>query len=384
MLKIDAQRRGVVYSQAALRAVDPAVHMTVVSSDYYDKDDPSPVSLMLGDGTSLFTEGALSDTGLEPYLVDHDGRTAFVSDEGRRLADVWYWERPGWYDKRTSRGTPMWRVVSARPQRLTIHPHQHCDFWRRKGEGCKFCVMAANFKAGRKEPLLSLDDILETAAEAVKEPGGYQSVFLTGGSILSGAELLDDELEMYLDILKGIGQLFGGRRFPSQLISTAFSLRQLERLRHETGLMTWTADIEVFGPELFAWLCPGKSKAIGYDEWLDRLAAAVGVFGRGNVNTGLVAGVELAAPMGPKSEDEALAHALAEAEKLMERGVWVVGCVWRVLKGSVLKGCRPASLEYHVRLARGLDSLRRKHGFLADQDNYRRCGNHPDTDLARI
>jgi hypothetical protein len=384
MLKIDAQRRGVAYSKAALSLVDPARHMTAVSSDYYDKEDGSPVSLMLGDGTSLFTEGFLAETGLAPYLVDSDGEKAFISDNGEKLADVWFWERPRWYSFLTSSGKPMWKVVSARPQRLTIHPHQHCDFWRRRGEGCKFCVMASNFKAGRKEPLLDPQDVAETAAAALREPGGYQSVFLTGGTVLSGKEPLDDELEMYMRVLKKVGALFGGRPFPSQLISTAFSLRQLERLKKETGLMGWTADIEVFGEEVFKWACPGKSRLIGYRGWLDRLEAAVSVFGRGNVNTGLVAGVELAAPMGPKSEAEALDIALKEADKLMEKGVWAVSCVWRVLKGSILQRSKPPSLEYYVKLAGGLDELRRAHGFSADLDNYRRCGNHPDTDLARI
>jgi hypothetical protein len=278
----------------------------------------------------------------------------------------------------------MWTVVSARPQRLTIHPYQYCDFWRLKGQGCRFCVMAANFKAGGKEAFLLLEDVIETVSEAVKTPGRDQSVFLTGGTVLSGAEPLEGELELYLAILKGIGPLFGHRRFPSQLISTALTEDRLRRLYDETGLSSWTADIEVLDKRLFDWICPGKSRLIGYEGWLDRLEAGARVFGRGHVNTGLVAGVELARPKGFPSEEEALSTTLAEAGRLMERGVWVVGCVWRVLKGSVFHRQRPASLEYHVLLARGLDSLRRRHGFSADMDNYRRCGNHPDTDLARI
>ena len=193
----------------------------------YDKEDESPVSLTLSDGTSLFTEGFLADTGLAPYLVDHDGRTAFLSDGGRRLADVGYCERPSWYDRKTGRGRPMWEVVSARPWRLTIHPNQFCDFWRLPGQGCKFCVMASTFKAGSKEAHLAVDEVVETAAEALKEPGGATSLFLTGGTILSGREVLDDELELYVSILKGLGSLFGGRPFPGQLINTALNLRQL-------------------------------------------------------------------------------------------------------------------------------------------------------------
>lgn len=384
MLKIDVQRRGVIYTKAALEAVDPNIHMTTVSSDYYDKEDLSPVSLIMDDGTSIFTEGFLADTGLAPYTVDFDGHNRYLCDGDQILAKVWYWEKPDYYFKKTSRGTPMWKLVSARPQRLTIHPYQFCDFWKKAGCGCKFCVMAANFTSSRKEATVALDEILETVYEAVLEPGRNQSIFLTGGTIISGARPLDDELELYLTILKGISNLFGGRKFPSQLISTAFSLDQVKRLYYETGLTTYTADIEVLNQRLFDWICPGKSQLIGYEEWKNRLEAAVSVFGRGNVNTGLVAGVELAQPKGFKSEYDALEATLSEARKLCQRGVWVVGCVWRILTGSVFFRQKPPSLEYYVRLAKGLDSLRREYDFLPDQDNYRRCGNHPDTDLARI
>lgn len=41
-------------------------------------------------------------------------------------------------------------------------------------------------------------------------------------------------------------------------------------------------------------------------------------------------------------------------------------------------------LEYYVRLARGLHEIRARYGLYVDFDDYRRCGNHPDTDLARL
>lgn len=384
ILKIDVQRRGVTYTQAAMDRVDPQVHMTQVRSDYYEKTDLAPVSLMLRDGTSIFTEGFITDWYRDPYVVDVvDGRTV-LTDQGRVIEEVSYWEKPDYYDRVTSRGTPMWQVVSARPQRLTIHPNQYCDFWDHPGHGCKFCVMASTFKSSDKPQLLDVGDIIETVAEAVKEPGRNVSIFLTGGSILGGAELLDQELDLYIQILSGISSLFGGKRFPSQLISTAFSQDQLRRLYNETGLATYTADIEVLDKDLFDWICPGKAEKFGYQGWKDRLYRAVDVFGPGNVNTGIVGGVETAQPRGFASEDEALAATLSEAEDLAAHGVSVVSCVWRVLKGSVFHRQKSPSLDYYVRLARGLDGIRRAHGISVDMDNYRRCGNHPDTDLGRI
>ncbi|MCD8152801.1 MAG: radical SAM protein, partial [Clostridiales bacterium] len=163
----------------------------------------------------------------------------------------------------------------------------------------------------------------------------YTSVFLTGGSILDGEELLDGEVEQYINILKVVGKNFGGRRFPSQLIGTAFSKKQLQRIHDETGLMSYTADIEVLNEELFNWICPGKAAKIGYQEWKERLYQAVDIFGRGYVNTGLVAGVEMAKPRGFATEEEALEKVLEEAEELARHGVSPVACVWNIAPGSV-------------------------------------------------
>jgi hypothetical protein len=385
ILKIDAQRRGVVYTERALRHVDPQIHMTCVRSDYYDKEDLTPVSLILPCGTSIFTEGFLSEhNGREPYLVDHDENEAFISDNGERLSSVDFWEKPDYYDKITTSGKPMWQIVSARPQRLTIHPNQYCDFWKNKGEGCKFCVMAANYVAGKKDALLPICDIVETVTEAVKEPGRNQSIFLTGGSIITGNNEFDDELDMYLKILKGLGPIFNQKKIPSQLISTAFSREQLKRLHGETFLTSYTADIEVLNKDLFNWICVGKARVIGYDGWKERLLDAVEIFGQGNVNTGIVSGVEMASPNGFNSEEEALESTLSEAENLLANGVFVVACVFRVLKGSIFHRQKTPSLDYYVRLTKGLNSLRQKYGLSPDMDNYRRCGNHADTDLARI
>jgi hypothetical protein len=384
IIKTDVQRRGVAYTAAALKKVDPERHMTNIRSDYFDKEDKSPVSLLMRDGTSIFTEGFLADSHREPYLVDVVDDVVVLTDEGSVIEEVSFWEKPDYYDKTTARGTPMWRVVSARPQRLTIHPNQFCDFWKKRGQGCKFCAMAANYGAGGKDALLHPDEIIETVGEAVKEPGRNVSIFLTGGTLLGGERPLDEECDVYLEILRGISRFFGGRKFPSQLISTAFSREQLRRLYEETGLTSYTADLEVLDEELFRWICPGKAALIGYRGWKERLFQALEIFGPGNVNTGIVAGVETAAPRGFKTESEALEATLQEADSLAANGVSVVSCVWRTIRGSVFQHRRVPTLDYYVRLAVGLDRIRRKYGISADMDNYRRCGNHPDTDLARI
>jgi hypothetical protein len=123
---------------------------------------------------------------------------------------------------------------------------------------------------------------------------------------------------------------------------------------------------------------------VGYDNWKQRLYDAVEVFGKGNVNTGIVGGVELAQPNGFKTEAEALKSTLEEAEELAQHGVSVINCVWNVGPNTIFKNQVPASLDYYIALSKGLNEIREAHGIDVYFDDYRRCGNHPNTDLARI
>lgn len=75
---------------------------------------------------------------------------------------------------------------------------------------------------------------------------------------------------------------------------------------------------------------------------------------------------------------------LEEAEDFVSHGVSVVHCVWVLLPGSAFAEQRTPLLDYYVQLAAGLQNLRRKYHLNVDMDNYRKCVNHPDTDLDRV
>ncbi|MBV4428059.1 radical SAM protein [Clostridium tyrobutyricum] len=388
IIKADVQRRSVIYTDRAIKAADKNVHQLQSRGIFFsigEKEDYFPVSLLLRDGTSIMT-GPLP-TAKNPYVVDYIDGKFYITDNGEIVEEVEYWTKPDYYEKFTSRGTPMWHIATSRPQRIDIDPYSYCHFWD-NGKGCKYCNIGSNFNRNKiqnnKPARLDPQDVYETVKEALKEPGRLESVFLTAGSILSGDEIFDDEVNLYIDILQAIGENFKTKRFPSQMISSAFNEKQLQKIYENTGIMSFTSDIEVLDEEKFKWICPGKDKLIGYKEWKRRIIAAVDIFGRGNVNSGIVGGVELAKPYGFKDEDEAFRVILEEAEKFAEKGVSIVQCVWTPYPGSVFQNQENPSLEYYVKLSKSLDDIRRKYGLNIDMDNYRRCGNHPDTDLSRV
>ncbi|MGE5611054.1 MAG: radical SAM protein [Bacillota bacterium] len=388
IIKTDVQRRGVHYTPRAVELLDEQRHQVTGTHIFGARDGKlaaRPESLLLRDGTSIIT----TPTPLEqnPYTVDViDGQPVLV-DRGQVVEEVEYWPRPDFYAKKTASGIPLKFIVSARPKRLSIFPYRYCQFWN-EDKGCLFCDIVPQLKKGKRElgipPRLDPEKVGQAVGEALTEPGRFTGICLTGGSILAGEETFDDEVDYYIKVLQAIGKNFRTAKFTSQLIATAFSEKQLRRLYDQTGLMSYTADIEVFNEAIFNWICPGKAKWVGYQEWKRRLVRAVDVFGRGRVNTGIVGGVELAKPHGFSDEEEALESTLAEAEDLARHGVSVVFIVWSPRPDSALGVQKNASLEYYVRLAWGLHQLRVKYGIPVEFDDYRNCGNHPDTDLLRL
>jgi len=387
ILKADVCRRGVTYTDEALKFVDPRIHQTEKKYLFQSASTGEiPVSFSFRDGSSVI---AFFNTNAkikrDPYVIDSIDGIPYLTDEGKPIEEVHFWTKPDYYFKKTSRGTNMWEVVGARPQRLDITSNDCCHFWDIPGGGCKYCFAGSAYLENKNAPhcRLNLDDVRETVGEAIKQKGRFSTIMFTGGSILTGKEPLDDELDMYIDLINAVGDNFSTRRFPSQLISTAFSERQLAKLYEKTGISTYTPDIEVLNDDLFKWICPGKEEIIGYSEWKRRLYSAVDIFGKGNVNTGIVGGIETAQPNG-YSEKEALDIALTEAEELAEHGVSCAASIWQASPGAIFKNQNTPSLDYYAKLMGGLDEIRRKHDIAPFIDDYRRCGSHPNTDLGRM
>ncbi|WP_191013477.1 radical SAM protein [Treponema zioleckii] len=384
--QLDVQRRGVTFTSAALDRVDPSIHQTRPLGERL-----APDSLLLRDGTSIVTNFtfATSDgtiSGRDPYLVDVvDGKTV-LTDNGDIIDEIIYWEKPEYYDKVTSFGNKMGTVIRARPQRFHLDVNHYCHFWDVGGEGCKYCGIGAEghkYKGASNEHA-NYDEIREVMQELVKEKGRFTGFILTGGSVLSGKELCDDELEQYIQTMHAIGSVFSAKKFPSQINSTALNVRQLERLYNETGLTSYTTDLEVFDEEVHKWVCPGKARLIPFKEWKKRLYDAVPIFGKGQVNTGIVSGVELAEPNGFKSEAEAIARNLETAEELTSHGVGLKHDVWNVVPNSIFKNQSTPSLNYYVQITKGFYELNLKYGINTEMDDYRKCSMHANINHDRI
>ena len=374
ILKLDLYRRGIVCTDNILERMRKNV----------------PLPLVLRDGSSVLSVlggvGVAGEYLLEPYKIDLlDGKVGIFDGE-EFLDEADFSPDPQFYGKKTSRGTPMESIAQARPQRLDVWVYRFCHFWE-GGNQCRFCAVNAMFKSGVESTgRVSLDpkDISETIKEALKEPGRFSQVTVTGGADPGEDQKFNSETQRYIEVLQVIGENFSGSRFPSQLLSCGLSKKQLKRIHSETGLLSYCPDIEVWDKERFAWICPGKEKFIGWDGYVRSMLDAVEIFGSGRVYTNIVAGCEMAEPHGFKTEDEALKSNLEGCEYLAKRGVSMMSLVWRPARASLFHRQKQPSLDYYVRLVKGLCDIRVAYGLEIHSDDYKHCGNHADSDLCRI
>lgn len=354
-----------------------------------------PGGVLLRDATYVYINWG--ETYDDPYVIDYDPAAgeftlrepacgtiaadgdAAPADAREGLVDViGFTPRPALYDFMTSAGTPADALADARAQKLILTAYRRCEFWR-EGRQCRFCAL---FTRRGVDPEVPCAEIAEVVRAALAEPGRYSQLYVSGGSDMDGEPAFSREQDRYGRVLAAMGETFSGR-FACQLMAPAYDADALARIVGQTGVTSYSPNLEVWGAEQFGRLCPGKQAHVGYDEWLRRTADAVGVLGRGNVYTQLVGGAELAGEGAVPSVDDALARNVEACEWFAERGVTCLSVIWRPHRRSVLGWVPMPPIDYYVRLAREFHAVRARHGLVAFEDDYKACGNHPDSDLER-
>ena len=80
-------------------------------------------------------------------------------------------------------------------------------------------------------------------------------------------------------------------------------------------------NLEVWDPATWVACCPGKSAHVGRERWINGLLGAVEAFGRGNVGSAFVAGLELVPPGPGMNHEQFLASVLEGATFLLDHGI---------------------------------------------------------------
>jgi len=190
--------------------------------------------------------------------------------------------RPQYYQMLSPSGIPLMRVAQTFTDRVSVSPGCTCWLRRCKHE-CRFCYLGSRDFGER---VFSHDDIVFAVGKAMVDPVlPARHILISGGTI--GFER--EDFCYFISLVHRLKQSFGMRIYlmtcpPRELVI-------LEQLK-EAGLDEIAMNIEFYGRNASEKFTPGKALLIGKDKYIDALAKAVEVFGKHNVRSILITGVE--------------------------------------------------------------------------------------------
>lgn len=287
----------------------------------------------------------------ELKIIKEGEKYYFVKGDGKDFAEEINFEhKPGFYNKVTSDGKDMSRIVQAGAHgRLFISYSNECSFLE-KGRDCLFCnINDTKRRFGKVDNIewKNPNQIGETIAEAYRE--GYEGFNLTGGYVPERREV-----EYYIDVIEAVKDhtdLPDDRIHGMACVGAPSDFSFIEKYK-EAGYQHIACNMEVWDKNLFNYYCPGKVDIGGdHDRWLDVLKHEVEVFGRGNVRSNFVGGLE--------SKDSLLEG----IEELAELGVIGVATTWKPCIGSALEGHRSPETEWHQNLQAKIYQILKKNGY---------------------
>jgi len=273
-----------------------------------------------------------------PFVVKRNNGPLFLEYKGEHVLDVKYTDRPKFYNKMTSDSILMSRIgQNVSKDALIVAYSNYCDYYK-TGEECWFCNLVHTKKTyngdvlGLKKP----SHIGETFAAAIQERVA-DKLLLTGG-MLPG----NKEHEYYIDVAKEVKEHTGKDNvLGTVVISAPVQLKKIEELK-KAGFDTVAFNLEAWNKNIFAGICPGKARTIGWESYLKALEYAGKIFEHGKVRSMFVSGLE------------AKDSFLKGAEYLASKNVLAFPMPWTPNPGSKLEGHRTPLPSWHLDLSRKL------------------------------
>ncbi|WP_059368985.1 radical SAM protein [Treponema endosymbiont of Eucomonympha sp.] len=286
----------------------------------------------------------------------------YLYDNGHTVFEIFFQQKPKYYDKLTSDGTPMSRIAQyVGRSKITITYSNECSLGE-KGLDCLFCnINATRNTYAELEGLKwkTARQIAETTKAAYDE--GYRRLTVTGGFIPERREV-----DYYIDVAEEIQKETGLEDFGgTACIGAPLDLGVIDRYK-EAGYSSIATNMEIWDSNMFKTICPGKEELCGgRQNWINALKHEVAVFGKGHVRSYFVAGIE------PK------ASLLEGIEYLIEAGVVAIPLQWNPNPGSALEGHRAPTAEWYHDVYLKTYTLLRKHGF--SHENFYNTTNGEET-----
>ena len=383
-LKVDVMFDGIRYTDALGEAAEHSF------PNYYPyrfrKEEPGPDGqtkanipylLTTPDGTLIRVRGnpdsdwsvnGSADAGY--FLGRHE------NDDGDKPIAIGFEPLPGWMGSTTSDGFPMAHAgVSLHGDMAVINVAPGCEFFLQKDEAgksmrCVFCSYGAPDERTRHLgqeagvtplPPTTYSRLQETLKAALAETQ-IRHIYLVGGSLPDWRE----EGERFIALAQAVQEVVD-HQIPVACGSGALPEESLAHLKSRSLVDNICFNLEIWSEELFAKICPGKQRFVGYDRWLDSLEKAVEIWGRGRVYSAMVAGLELDPDYG-LTLDEASDLAIQGADDLCSRGIIPIYSLYWPVAGKDYPEHLARLRSYFEKINLAYRDIRKKHGLAINED----------------
>lgn len=175
--------------------------------------------------------------------------------------------------------------------------------------------------------------------------------------LLMSGEFIDNEFlwEVIIPkVLESLNKIEPIRKFDNYLNTPPPPQRKiinfLKRVK-KLGIKQVQFNLEVSEERLFKEICRGKGESLGYEKYLEALKKAVGVFGKGNVRTNFVLGIQ---PI------ETLVRRVA---KLAQSGIVSDYSIFQPKRNTPFEKTPSPSLEEILYFTRKLAEIYKRHKF---------------------
>lgn len=306
-----------------------------------------------------------------PFQLLRDGERFYIT-KGKQVVieNVNFAKRPEYYAKKTSDGADMRTIAQdyGYGNIFIVYSNECC--LKDKGKDCLFCnINATKATYGEEQNIQwkNANQIGETVAECYKKD--YDHLTVSGGFVPERREV-----DYYVDIAEAIQEYTGLEDFNGTACVGAPNDLEAIDMYKEAGFSTIATNMEIWNSKMFEVICPGKSELCGGQKnWIAALKHEVEVFGKYNVRSTFVSGIE------PK---ESLLEGI---ETLVSQGVVALPNQWYVNYGSALQGHRTPDPDWHWEVLERAHAIYSKYGVTWEQ--LRNTTAEPDTvvhDLLRV
>jgi radical SAM protein (TIGR04043 family) len=266
---------------------------------------PSDHKAVTIDGHTLMVPVHTAGAFASPFVAqapDAQGRSVVLRGS-IPIASISFPRQPRFYALQTLDGVPYSHIATLHgADVLATTVLQTCIRYESRRKACKFCAIGQSLAAGRTIAHKTPEQLAEVARAAVLLDGVKHMVLTTGTPNLAdrGAQVLCDSA---FAIKAAVDLPLQGQCEPPD------DDRWFARMK-AAGIDTLGMHLEVVTPQLREHIMPGKA-TVPVARYLEAFAAAVAVFGRGQVSTYILAG------LGDTRET-----ILAMAEQLLALGVY--------------------------------------------------------------